>query len=108
VAIVVRLEPRRPRADPLDGPLELLRPYLVADHERPAHEDQDAGAEVLQGVLEGEADGERGDPQSGDEVPAAERRDDDRGGEEADGHADSPCDARSVRSLPLRAHLARA
>ena len=106
---VVPLEACGPGGDLLDGALVVLDADPVARHERLAQQDQDAGEEVLQDVIEREAHRHRGDPESGHEVAGAERREDDHGrderaedGEQGDGERaeevlEAQVDARALR-----------
>jgi hypothetical protein len=53
-----------------------LHPDLVADDEGATPENQDASEEILEHILEREADGDRRDAETGDGVSRLERRED--------------------------------
>lgn len=68
--------------DALDGAFKVVDGDLVPDVEGLAEKDEEAGEPILEDVFEGEADGNGGDAQAGDEISGLEGWDDDGGGEE--------------------------
>ena len=66
----------------LDGALEVLDDDLVAAPVGPVDQQQDAGEQVLQDVLEGEADRDRADAQRAEHVDRLHGGKDDRGRDE--------------------------
>ena len=72
--------------DPLDGPLVLADPDLVAPGERLAEQQQDPREEVLEDVLEREADRDREEPEAGEQVDRLDRGE---GHREREEHADA-------------------
>ena len=71
---VIGAQDRGAGLDRLDGALEGSGYDLVARTERPAVEDEQAREPVLQDVLEGEADGDRADPEGREQVGRLHRR----------------------------------
>lgn len=108
---VVGSQAGRTGVDFFDRALMLAGANLITQPERLSPQQEEAGQKVLQNILEGEADGDRGDAETGHEIAWFEgRKNDDRGNEQpkdGDGGGGQPTEQFRERGMQFGAPTCR-